>query len=119
MNTTPSLVVLVDDVRTFADGRPHLRLIDSSEATVALKRLAAERTPVAELWLDYHLGRRDSIRPVLQALRDLDDAGRRLDIGRVIAHTSDAAGALEIAALCRQLNYDYERAASTRGVLVP
>jgi hypothetical protein len=119
MTTAARLTILVDDIRTFADGRPHLRLLDSRQATTALRSLADSGLPIAELWLDYHLGPSDSVRPVLRLLEELDDLGHRLAIRRVIAHTSDPAGAREIERTCRQLQYEFQRVTITRDVLVP
>jgi hypothetical protein len=101
------LVVLVDDVRSFRDGRA-CRIARSAEA--ALQLLAEMRDcPIDELWLDYDLGGDTTVLPVVQHLVDAALAGQPIRVGRVRVHSSNSSGAHQIVALLRRAGYPVER----------
>lgn len=85
---TAPVVLLVDDVRVFADGRP-ARVARTAEA--AIEALAALEH-VDELWLDYDLAGGLTTRPVLDHLERADPTR----VGEVVVHCSRAGAAHEI-----------------------
>lgn len=88
------LVVLVDDVRSFRDGRS-CRLARSPEAAIDL--LAELRgDPIAELWLDHDLAPDPAITvmPVVEELVTAAQAGSPYKIQKVFVHTVNPAGAV-------------------------
>jgi hypothetical protein len=74
------LIVLVDDVRHFADDRPCRTFRTSAAAVAGLTDVAKRGPEISEMGLDYDLGRDDDLRPVLDLLDSLDGSGRRLQV---------------------------------------
>jgi hypothetical protein len=101
------LVVLVDDVRSFRDGRA-CRIARSPKA--ALDLLAELRdVAIDELWLDYDLGGDVTVLPVVDHLLEAAEAGRPISIRRVRVHSSNSRGAWQIVNLLRKAGYPVER----------
>lgn len=82
-----SLIVLIDDVRCFRDGRPCQTARSSASAVDLLRSLAEQR--IDELWLDHDLGGDDTVLPVIDLLCSL-----RFDVGGVWIHSFNARGAV-------------------------
>lgn len=85
-----SVVVLVDDLRSFRDGRPCLVARTSVEGVELLRSLRGQG--LCELWLDHDLGGDDTVRPVVAELEEAAFNGEPYDVGLVIVHTSNPAG---------------------------
>lgn len=107
MNCSPAgvgLVVLVDDLRSFADGTPAVVARTSAEAVHLLDHQLA-LTTIDELWLDHDLGGEDSIWPVIERLEERAFTGRRLEVGRVYVHSGNPVGAQRMVVALRRLGY--------------
>ncbi|MFC6568948.1 cyclic-phosphate processing receiver domain-containing protein [Actinoplanes utahensis] len=85
------LVILVDDLRSFADGRP-TEVARTSAEGVALLTAHRDRR-IDELWLDHDLGGDDTIWPVVEVLERAAFEERPYDIGLIRVHSSNPAGA--------------------------
>lgn len=79
-------VVLIDDVRSFRDGRPCLVARSSAAGVELLHSLRGQR--IGELWLDHDLVGDDTIWPVIRLLEDASLAHEPFDIGLVPVHAS-------------------------------
>ncbi|MGX6605962.1 cyclic-phosphate processing receiver domain-containing protein [Micromonosporaceae bacterium Da 78-11] len=88
-------VVLVDDLRSFVDGRVAEVARTSAAGVALLLRRRDER--LDELWLDHDLGGEDTIWPVVQVLEEAAFDGRAFDIGTVYVHSANPPGAAKIA----------------------
>ena len=107
MSSHQPLRVLVDDVRSFRDGRP-CRVARSSDAGVALLRsLAGSR--IDELWLDHDLVGDDTIAPVVEEL-----CSSPYDVGSVIVHASRSGPAMRVVAALRAAGYAVSRSYDLR-----
>lgn len=97
-------VVLIDDLRSFVDGRP----ADVARTSVAgielLQRRRAHR--LDELWLDHDLGGEDTVWPVIELLERAASEGASFDIGTVYVHSSNPPGARRIVQSLGRLGYD-------------
>ena len=80
------LTVLVDDVRTFRDGRPALLARTSGEALALFDQLADRR--IDHLWLDFELIGDDTAQPVVDHLVRTASTGNPVDIGQIHIHTA-------------------------------
>jgi hypothetical protein len=96
-------IVLVDDLRSFVDGRPAEVARTSAAGVELLDRHRKHR--LDELWLDHDLGDDDTIWPVVEILERAAFEGRPLDIGVVIIHSANPAGAAKMAQVLRRWNY--------------
>jgi hypothetical protein len=88
------LLVLVDDVRSFRDGRS-CRLARSAEAAIAL--LAELRgASIAELWLDHDLAPDPTVTvmPVVEELVTAARSGSPHTIQKIFVHTVNPSGAV-------------------------
>ena len=81
------LTVLVDDVRGFRDERPALVARSSHEALRLLDGLGGTR--IDDLWLDHDLVGDDTIRPVVDWMVRLANAGSPLNVGQIHIHSSN------------------------------
>jgi len=88
------LVVLVDDLRSFTDGRA-AEVARTSEAGVALLAVHRDRR-IDELWLDHDLGGDDTIWPVVEVLERAAFEERPYDVGLIRVHSSNPAGAAKM-----------------------
>lgn len=84
-------VVLVDDLRSFVDGRAAKVARTSAAGIEALQRLRTER--LDELWLDHDLGDDDTIWPVIELLERAAFEKHPFNIGVVYIHSANPAGA--------------------------
>lgn len=90
VQTASMRVVLVDDLRSFRDGRACEVARDS---VTALRLLSEGGARIDELWLDHDLGEGDTIRPVLLELERAAAEGARPDIGVVCVHSANPPAA--------------------------
>lgn len=104
-------VLLVDDVRRFRDERECVVARNPAEALAALREHGPE---LAELWLDFDLGRhpdgrRRDVLPVVEELIRAATSGVPYAIGRIIIHSANPAGALAIRRALEGAGYVVER----------
>jgi hypothetical protein len=90
----PPRIVLIDDLRSFVDGRPAQVARTSVEGVEALERHRARR--LDELWLDHDLGGEDTIWPVVELLERAAFDGDPFDIGTIYVHSANPPGAAKI-----------------------
>jgi hypothetical protein len=106
------VVLLVDDVRRFRDGRACVVARNPDEAIAALREAGPDG--ISEVWLDHDLGRhadgraRD-VMPVVAEIVDAASRGQRYEIGRILIHSSNPAGALAIRRALESVGYVVER----------
>ncbi|MGW4947745.1 cyclic-phosphate processing receiver domain-containing protein [Actinoplanes sp. NPDC004185] len=96
-------IVLVDDLRSFVDGRRAEVARTSAAGVELLDRPRSHR--LDELWLDHDLGDDDTIWPVVEILERAAFEGRPLDVGVVIIHSANPAGAAKMAQVLRRWDY--------------
>ncbi|MCO8276796.1 hypothetical protein M1L60_40075 [Actinoplanes sp. TRM 88003] len=96
-------VLLVDDLRSFVDGRRAEVARTSGAATELLARYRDQR--LDELWLDHDLGEDDTIWPVVEMLERAAFDGRPFDIGIVHIHSANPAGVAKMAQALRRWDY--------------
>ena len=96
-------VILVDDLRSFVDGRDAEIARTSSAGVDVLTRAAGSR--IDELWLDHDLGGDDTIWPVVEVLERAAFDGRAFDIGLITVHSANPAGAAKMAQALRRWGY--------------
>ena len=101
-----SAVVVVDDLRTFAFDAVHAR--SSREGIDVLASCVAAGQHLAELWLDYNLGRGDNGMAVVGWLVEHAAEARPL-IDEVEVHSSDAFGARRMIAALEAAGYRVRR----------
>lgn len=104
------VVLLVDDVRRFRDGRECVLARTPDEAIAAL----AVHPVLAELWLDFDLGhyrngRSRSVLPFVEEIVRAAAAGSPYAIDRIFIHSSNPAGALAIRRALAGVGYAVER----------
>jgi hypothetical protein len=96
--------LLIDDLRSFTDGR-RAEVARTSAAGVAL--LAGHRAHrIDELWLDHDLGDDDTIWPVVEVLERAAFENRPFTIGVVVIHSANPAGAAKMAQALRRWDYE-------------
>jgi hypothetical protein len=100
------LIVLIDDVRMFKDGRAQVVAQSVDEALDALDRLHDRR--IDELWLDYDIVGGTS-QPVVDRLVTLAEQGFPADIGRVFVHSSRVPEGLHVTQALARAGYRVER----------
>jgi hypothetical protein len=93
-------VVLIDDLRSFVDGRRAEVARTSTAGVDLLHRYRDER--LDELWLDHDLGEDDTIWPVVEVLERAALEDRRLDIGVIKVHSANPACAAKITQVLRR-----------------
>jgi hypothetical protein len=103
MATNASRVILVDDLRSFVDGRD-AEIARTSAAGVELVERCRDRR-LDELWLDHDLGEDDTIWPVIEVLERAAFDGQPFDIGVVNVHSANPAGATKMAQVLRRWGY--------------
>lgn len=109
---TQPLTVLVDDVRSFRDGRTCRIARSSADGVALLTELRRQR--IDHLWLDHDLAGDDRIWPVVHFLDDAALAGEPFDVGVVHVHASRALPAHEMVISLRRAGYRVERSAVLR-----
>nr|WP_112734902.1 cyclic-phosphate processing receiver domain-containing protein [Micromonospora noduli] len=102
-------IVMVDDLRSFVDGRI-AEVARTSDAGVELLGRYRDRR-LDELWLDHDLGGDDTIWPVVEVLERAAFDKRPLDVGVINVHSANPAGAAKVALVLRRWGY-YVRVAS-------
>lgn len=100
-------IVLVDDTRLLKDRRPAKVARTSGEALKLLA--AASGTRIDELWLDYDLLFGDTVRPVVDHLVTLAEAGSAPDIGRIYVHTSQMRAGRQVVSDLEAAGYNAPR----------
>ena len=98
------LVILVDDLRSFVDGRAAEIARTSAEGVEALHRHREAR--IDELWLDHDLGGDDTIWPVVEVLEMAAFEGRPFDIGVVLVHSANPPGVAKMLQALRRWGYE-------------
>jgi hypothetical protein len=96
-------IILVDDLRSFVDGRAAEVVRTSAAAVELLGRCRDGR--VDQLWLDHDLGGDDTVWPVVEVLERAAFDGRPFDIGAVHVHSANPAGAAKVAQVLRRWGY--------------
>ena len=117
MNSERRTVVLVDDLRSFVDGRAAEVARTSAAGIAVLRRHQGKR--IDELWLDHDLGGEDTIWPVVEVLERAAFDGRPFDVGVVVVHSANPAGAARMAQALRHWGYHVRLAAGSRLVGYP
>jgi hypothetical protein len=114
MGASETRAVLVDDLRSFVDGRS-AEVARTSAAGVALLDRYRDRR-LDELWLDHDLGGDDTIWPVVEVLERAAYEDRRFDIGVIYVHSANPAGATKIAQVLRHWGYRVHVASGSTNV---
>lgn len=96
-------VVLIDDLRSFADGRSAEVARTSAAGVDLLDRY--RRRHLDELWLDHDLGGDDTIWPVVEVLERAAFDERPFDVGVINVHSANPSGAAKIAQVLRHWGY--------------
>ncbi|WP_244454026.1 cyclic-phosphate processing receiver domain-containing protein [Micromonospora echinofusca] len=104
-------IVLVDDLRSFTDGRVAQVARTSKAGIEALDRYRGHR--LDELWLDHDLGEDDTIWPVVERLEQAAFEGQPFDIGVVYIHSANPAGAAKMTQALRRWGYHVRPAAGS------
>ncbi|MFF5230754.1 cyclic-phosphate processing receiver domain-containing protein [Dactylosporangium sp. NPDC000521] len=102
------LVILVDDLRSFVDGRAAEVARTSAAGVEALRRHREAR--IDELWLDHDLGGDDTIWPVVEVLEMAAFEGRPFDIGVVLVHSANPPGVAKMLQALRRWGYEVRAA---------
>ncbi|MEU1965892.1 cyclic-phosphate processing receiver domain-containing protein [Micromonospora sediminicola] len=97
------VIVLIDDLRSFVDGRSAEVARTSAAGVELLHRYRDGR--LDELWLDHDLGGDDTIWPVVEILEQAAFHERPFDIGVVVVHSSNPGGAAKVAQVLRHWGY--------------
>ncbi|MGI5148124.1 cyclic-phosphate processing receiver domain-containing protein [Plantactinospora sp. CA-294935] len=107
-------IVLVDDLRSFVDGRSAEVARTSAAAVEILDRYRDRR--LDELWLDHDLGGDDTIWPVVEVLERAAFDKRPFDVGVINVHSANPAGATKIAQVLRHWGYHVRVASGSTDV---
>ncbi len=110
--TPGEVTILIDDIRSFRDGRQALVARSSAEGVALLNGHHARR--IEHLWLDHDLRGTDTIWPVVHLLEDASLAGAPFDIGRVHVHAARSGPAQRIVVSMRRSGYPVERSHDLR-----
>ncbi|MGW3892311.1 cyclic-phosphate processing receiver domain-containing protein [Micromonospora chokoriensis] len=97
------VIVLVDDLRSFVDGRSAAVARTSAAGVELLDRYRGRR--LDELWLDHDLGGDDTIWPVVEVLERAAFDERPFDVGVINVHSANPAGAAKVAQVLRRWGY--------------
>jgi hypothetical protein len=103
MTTDRARIILIDDLRSFVDGRS-AEVARTSAAGVALLDRYRDQ-PLAQLWLDHDLGGDDTIWPVVAVLERAAFEERPFDVGIINIHSANPAGATKMAQVLRRWGY--------------
>ena len=103
MDASETTIILIDDLRSFVDGRSAEVARTSAAGVELLNRFRDRR--LDELWLDHDLGEDDTIWPVVEVLERAAFEDRPFDIGVIKVHSSNPAGASKIAQVLRHWGY--------------
>ena len=108
MDASETRVILVDDLRSFVDGR-NAEVARTSAAGVQLFERYRDR-PLDELWLDHDLGEDDTIWPVVEVLERAAFEDRPFDIGVINVHSANPAGATKMAQALQRWSHRLRKA---------
>jgi hypothetical protein len=97
------MVVLVDDRRSFVDGRNALVARTSAAGVELLDSLRDQR--LDELWLDHDLGGDDTIWPVVEVLERAAFEERPFDVEAICVHSANPVGAGKVVQVLRRWGY--------------
>ena len=97
------IVILIDDLRSFVDGRPAEVARTSAGGVELLRRHRAHR--IDELWLDHDLGGDDTIWPVVELLELAAFEEQPFDIGAVLIHSANPPGGAKMLQVLRRWGY--------------
>jgi hypothetical protein len=117
MADRPKLVVLIDDLRSFRDGRPAEVFRTSADAVRFLRALGDRR--IEELWLDHDLGGEDSIRPVALHLEEQAFLGTPVDVSFVYVHSANPPAADSVLQGLRRYGYRAARTGTDELISAP
>jgi hypothetical protein len=98
-----SRVILIDDLRSFVDGRDAEIARTSAAGVELIERCRDQR--LDELWLDHDLGEDDTIWPVVEVLERAAFDGQPFDVGLINIHSANPAGAAKMAQVLRRWGY--------------
>lgn len=107
-------VALIDDLRSFVDGRPAVVARTSADGVALLDRYRDQR--LDELWLDHDLGGEDTIWPVVEVLERAAFEERPFDVGVILIHSANPSGAAKMAQALRHWGYVVRLAAGSAAV---
>ncbi|SDY48422.1 hypothetical protein SAMN05444365_102403 [Micromonospora pattaloongensis] len=113
-DSKPRRIVLVDDLRSFADGRSAEVARSSAAGVALLERHRDER--LDELWLDHDLGDADTIWPVVEVLERAAFDGRPFDIGVIHVHSANPTGAGKMVQALQRWGYRVRIASGSAAV---
>ncbi|MEV4507435.1 cyclic-phosphate processing receiver domain-containing protein [Dactylosporangium sp. NPDC049525] len=105
------VIVLVDDLRSFVDGRAAEVARTSAAGVEVLGRYRQRR--IDELWLDHDLGGDDTIWPVVELLELAAFEERPFDVGVVVIHSANPPGAAKMLQALRRWGYEVRLAAGS------
>ncbi|WIM93416.1 hypothetical protein ACTOB_005393 [Actinoplanes oblitus] len=108
------MMVLIDDLRSFADGRTAEVARTSAAGVALLDRLREQR--IDELWLDHDLGDDDTIWPVVAVLERAAFEERPFDIGLILIHSANPGGAAKMIQSLRRWAYPVRLATGSAAV---
>jgi hypothetical protein len=100
----PARTVLIDDLRSFVDGRS-AEVARSSATGVALLNTYRRRR-LDQLWLDHDLGADDTIWPVVEVLERAAFDEHPFDIGLILIHSANPPGASKMVQALRRWGYN-------------
>ena len=108
------VTILVDDLRSFRDGRDAVVARSSAAALAVIRDLGD--TFVDELWLDHDLGGNDTIRPVTSYLEERAYFGTPVNVALIRVHSANAGAA--DAVVKGLLRYGYNASRASTGELI-
>ncbi|MEV4642990.1 cyclic-phosphate processing receiver domain-containing protein [Actinoplanes sp. NPDC049548] len=110
-------ILLVDDLRSFVDGRTAAVARTSAAGVELLERHRGQR--IHELWLDHDLGGDDTIWPVVELLERAAFEGHPYDIGTIHIHSANPPGAAKIAQALARWGYSIRNASGSPSLANP
>lgn len=116
MSAAPVGVVLVDDLRSFTDGRAALVARTGAAGVALLESL--RHTRIEQLWLDHDLGGQDTVLEVVALLEEAAFLGEAFDIGLILVHSGNPIGAQRVAAALSHYGYSVRRVDAVAAGLV-
>jgi hypothetical protein len=104
------VTILVDDLRSFRDGRDAVVVRTSAAALTLIHDLG--ETFVHELWLDHDLGGDDTIRPVSAYLEEIAYFGKPMQVGVIYVHSANVGAAEAVLKGLIRYGYNAHRAST-------
>ena len=106
------LTVLVDDARTFRDGRAALLARSSQDALHLLGVLSGTR--IDDLWLDHDLIGQDTAWPVVEFLTRRAEEGAALPVTQIHVHTANVRAGHRMVTTLAKAGYPVKRSFHAR-----